>query len=626
MEVTYAVILSLLQITRSSSSLLLNSQQPPNSDLSEVIGDIIEHYFTDDRLLPVIQHIKLDQVIKYLNSKLYIPIVLVNNSNNQWKANSDSFHHKGHQFLLLGHDDKTFSHSLNLLINSTMWNSRARYLVVLKNRNKRTLESVIQGSASRFINNIIFVQEDASIGQTQSNNNLVYNVYTYFPFSEEKCADHSAGYLLDQWQNGEFIQGNELFSNKMLNLYQCPLRISMFDFPPMVILKKTEDGKLIGSGFENQIIFAASSKLNFTPQLTTPSDGLRWGIVASNGTGNGLLGDLLYRKADIGIGGVAINKDRYTYLDMTNTYHTACYTWSVPKAMLYPQWMSLILPYTLQIWALVFTSSIFTIIALVMVNVVRIDKVNAEKIPDVVFLVFAIFCSESVPQTPKSSRGRLIFVSYLWFCLIVISAYVSSLVSHLTIPKYMKDIDSLKELLDSTLSYGGHPNFLKLFRSEDETITKIMSNYIPDRNISKILDRVAKQRDFAMPYNKDSLIFTSLMKNYLGGKQSPLVHIVSGCTLTATLHAVLRKNSPYLKVFNDVVVHLTEGGIIQQWIIDLTRKDEIEFVEGTDKTTTVITVAELTGAFAILGLGLSFSTFVYLFSQLRLKLARAKSS
>lgn len=596
--------MTLLPVIEGKSSLLV-----------DVVENIMKYHFTNDRLLVIIGLMEdsqvLTNILRNIRSNFLLPILLLKDHKLP-SNNIQSFHYKSQQYILLVEEVNCFVDLFNNLSNLSIWNSKAKFLVITKFIKVQTMKSIFEEAAFRFVTNIIVVKEDKHDSNPKEKS--VFSVYTYFPFSEGNCVYSGDVVLLDQWKYGHFVQGNQLYPHKQINLYQCPLTICTFDFPPMLILKNNTDTNFTLDGAEGRILSVAAAAMNFTPRITKPSDGRRWGIVYQNGSADGLVGDLIRRQADIGIAFLSLSKDRYELLEMTNMYLVGCFTWVVPKAQFYPHWMHLILPFSLQMWICVITSTLVTILGLILVNSAQ---THSNEISNICLDVFSITCLLSVPKPPTFSRSRIIFILYVWVCLIVMTGYTSCLVSHLTIPKRMKDIDSLEDILDSQLTVGGHPNFHKIFNSSDVTVKKIMSKFVSGRDNIKLLKRIAEQRDFAMPFNKDNLLYICRKLKYLGSETELLVHILPGCTLTYSVHTMFTKDSPFAEKYNDVTVRLMESGFIEKWVGDFKKGEQNYFTRTTENETDYseksLNAEKMTGSFIPLIIGLSLSTLVHIF-------------
>lgn len=89
-------------------------------------------------------------------------------------------------------------------------------------------------------------------------------LYTFFPYTPEHCASVEP-IVYDRFENGTFAYNVTLFPDKMTNLFQCPLMISTYNFPPLVILKPQPNHSFYIDGIEGTVFRSISMNLNFTP-------------------------------------------------------------------------------------------------------------------------------------------------------------------------------------------------------------------------------------------------------------------------------------------------------------------------------------------------------------------------
>jgi len=102
------------------------------------------------------------------------------------------------------------------------------------------------------------------------------NAYTYRPFSYYGCNKLGRPFLLDQWVNGQFRVGADLFSSKPKtgNMLGCPLRCAGNEHPPDSVLRPG-DGTAkhplwTMSGVGGKVLEIVARYMNFTPIVMSP--------------------------------------------------------------------------------------------------------------------------------------------------------------------------------------------------------------------------------------------------------------------------------------------------------------------------------------------------------------------
>ncbi|XP_055633899.1 uncharacterized protein LOC129774215 [Toxorhynchites rutilus septentrionalis] len=120
--------------------------------------------------------------------------------------------------------------------------------------------------------------------------------------------------LLDVFdvENKTFRYEQVLFLDKISNMLGKSVRLATVNFPPLVILRKSESGNPLVragnqiyemSGNDGLLVVEFCRRYNCTVELII-DDANMWGTIEKNKTGNGILGNLAKRRADVGIGGM----------------------------------------------------------------------------------------------------------------------------------------------------------------------------------------------------------------------------------------------------------------------------------------------------------------------------------
>jgi hypothetical protein len=120
--------------------------------------------------------------------------------------------------------------------------------------------------------------------------------------------------LLDTWvSNKGFLQGANLFPDKMHNLMGKPFYITTLPYAPFVVLD-IESEPPIYDGFEFRIVKEFTRKHQMTIVGVYDLDNW-WGEIWENGSGNGLSGLVAGDKADVAFAAVYLWVDEYRFTD-----------------------------------------------------------------------------------------------------------------------------------------------------------------------------------------------------------------------------------------------------------------------------------------------------------------------
>lgn len=88
-------------------------------------------------------------------------------------------------------------------------------------------------------------------------------LYTFFPYSEQHC-EEAHPILRNYFQNKSFALSLPHFPQKFLNFHQCPLLMSTYHVPPLMLLSGLENRTNSPDGVAGNLYKEISRKLNFT--------------------------------------------------------------------------------------------------------------------------------------------------------------------------------------------------------------------------------------------------------------------------------------------------------------------------------------------------------------------------
>ncbi|KAL0278995.1 UNVERIFIED_CONTAM: hypothetical protein PYX00_000648 [Menopon gallinae] len=201
---------------------------------------------------------------------------------------------------------------------------------------------------------------------------------------------------------------------------------------------------------------------------------------------------------------------------------------------------------------------------------------------------------------------RIAVISWIIFTFIITVAYRSSMGSKLTVPTPDPDINTFKDLLKSHLELTGYNNMLRLMQYNDsEPEIKLMAERftVTYFDIDQAVHDIARLRNIAYVRHVSTFVYYSLKSDVARGH----IHVLEDCIYRYYPMFVMKRNSPFTKRTNRIILSLYESGIIKYWkswyMYDLPKKPN---------TFEKLSLEHTFGMFFIIlmGYGLAFAFFI----------------
>ncbi|KAK7075130.1 hypothetical protein SK128_022992, partial [Halocaridina rubra] len=304
------------------------------------------------------------------------------------------------------------------------------------------------------------------------------HVYTNNPYAP---STESWLNFLMVWRGGSLSISTNLFPDKLRNFHGHKMKVVAFHFPPRIFLVK-KHGITQVYGVDIEVLKALSKALNFSLSYSRPSDNEMWGWDQGNGSWTGLMGDLQYRKADIGVADLYIMENYFTIIDMSIEYDIEylCFVNLVPGPL--PQWMALGLPFLLESWIAVCITIVAGMIFIVLLRYCGYfsgrDEVQWFNSPsNTSLLLFSIVLNNAWTRGPSTSHMRIFLTLWSVAFFILASAYRGNLISYLTVPLEQPPIDTHKQLYEKGTDVGSMGNtFKNLMEKNADPYVRLLAN------------------------------------------------------------------------------------------------------------------------------------------------------
>lgn len=306
----------------------------------------------------------------------------------------------------------------------------------------------------------------------QSNNvNVMFDdgtgdilVKTFIPFSDKNCSNTSP-VLINKFVN-ETFSSDDFFPNKMLNLHNCPIRVTLSNSSePAVIAQLLPNGTYKLSGSDIKIIQAISENLNFSLNFTFIGSE---SFIYEKGARKSVLSMIDDGEADLSISDWWLKFDRMKVLDTTIPYHNDKMVMVIPRGQSFTSIDKLILPFDPLVWVLVLAVFIigFTVISIVR----RRSKVTQNFVFGLKFRhpylnMIIGFVGGTQPVLPKRNFARFLLMTFLMYSLVMRTLYQGSYYKILKSNKNHKIVQSIDEMIEKDFKFYLPPDIADMFRA-----------------------------------------------------------------------------------------------------------------------------------------------------------------
>ncbi|PSN38712.1 Ionotropic receptor 473 [Blattella germanica] len=602
-------ILLLLVLKGCIKPLPLDLVSPVEDSLSRCIAKIANEYFNRD--LPTALFIPyreydshsyistnnshVDYLVQSLHQRIDHPLVMLDYHNNP-----QSLHQKvklGSYIIILSGEvgsyiDMAIYVILKIYEVAREMSASGRLLIATTGSPTFERDGIV-GGLLRLIWKILQISEAIvllpNIESTSVHDDVI-EVYKWFPEEQDDPCMLSLNpfVLLDIWilKGDQFSRGKKLFQTDLItDMRGCTLNLSFLNYPPLVY---TQDDVYVIGPLIDQI------------KLIIEAINLRLKIFRRNFT------DFTNMKLPISLLNVKDN-DFLTYGDcvVTYPYFKQNLKWVVPAGAPVPRWRGLIKIFNPLLWfCVVATFLIGSTTSWLLLNQNRQSQTYISALLD----TLRTYVVAAISDRYKGTVASTFFVLWLFYCLIINTAYQSALISFLADPGRDEPIKTIAELHNSGLHLMSR---VFILNEELENIGET-EHYSGCTNQSHCLTRIAQNRDTALL--DDELLLGLVINKYFGTETNRyLLHIIEEIaykfyfTITVYSHGCL-----IFKRMEQLIHRVWSAGLIIRYFNDFYKIQRTAFYEVLNDDPYVITLSHLQGGFYFLICGLFVSTIVFL--------------
>ncbi|EAT48971.1 AAEL000007-PA [Aedes aegypti] len=533
----------------------------------------------------------------------------------------DSIENGCQSFIITQQASQTFLDDFNFLHDRTITQHSNKKIIILidSQTSEMATDQIFQHDAIHDIPQLLLL-----IPKGQDRIDLMTNRFVTQDHHHELI-------LLDRFvpSLGTFMYASDLFPNKLHDLEGRFLRLALFKYHPYTIWNEVssidesnanyeQKPTLSIDGTESRIFLEFCSTFNCSLDISLDEAG-EWGEIFDNRTGNGIIGAVVERRADIGVGALYSWHHESIYLSLSKPISRTGVTCITPKPRLLSGWLIPILPFSQNLWIAVLSTflcmSCFSLFVNYMVDNVLNKENRRVDLCESFMIIGSIFILQSVLLRINRSKlvSQLIVMGSLLFVgLMIGNLYSGGLSSIMTIPRYEPPVDTLEDLANSNLPWAStHDAWIfSILMATQPTIIRILHNF--QTHPKEVLHKHTKQLDMA--YSVERLPYGHFaIGEYIDEEASHKFHLMKEDIYWENCVAMSTKTWPMMDQLDQLILIIFQSGIQRYWELQVVSKyenDEVQLAIATSRHPEndgpiVLQLSHLLGAFLMLGFGLA---------------------
>uniref|UniRef100_A0AAX7UMC3 Glutamate receptor n=1 Tax=Astatotilapia calliptera TaxID=8154 RepID=A0AAX7UMC3_ASTCA len=394
-------------------------------------------------------------------------------------------------------------------------------------------------------------------------------------------------------------------------------------------VKNTSGGAYIKQcckGFCIDILKKIARNVKFTYDLYLVTNGKHGKKI--NNVWNGMVGEVVYKKAEMAVGSLTINEERSEAIDFSVPFVETGISVMVSRSNGTVSPSAFLEPFSASVWVMMFVMLlIVTAIAVFLFEFVSPLGFNRNlaqgkdphgpsfTIGKAIWLLWGLVFNNSVPvQNPRGTTSKFIVSVWAFFAVIFLASYTANLAAFMIQEEFVDQVTGLSDKkFQSPYSYsppfrfGTVPN-----GSTERNIRKNypdMHQYMTKYHQTGVVDALVSLKTGKL----DAFIYDAAVLNYMAGRDDgcKLVTIGSGYIFATTGYGIaLQKGSYWKRLVDLAILSIIGDGEMEeleaQWLTGICHNEKNEVMSSQ------LDVDNMAGVFYMLAtaMGLSILTFI----------------
>uniref|UniRef100_A0A8C4HCP4 Glutamate receptor n=1 Tax=Dicentrarchus labrax TaxID=13489 RepID=A0A8C4HCP4_DICLA len=379
-------------------------------------------------------------------------------------------------------------------------------------------------------------------------------------------------------------------------------------------------------GFCIDILKKIARNVKFTYDLYLVTNGKHGKKI--NNVWNGMVGEVVYKKAVMAVGSLTINEERSEVIDFSVPFVETGISVMVSRSNGTVSPSAFLEPFSASVWVMMFVMLlIVTAIAVFLFEFVSPLGFNRNlaqgkdphgpsfTIGKAIWLLWGLVFNNSVPvQNPKGTTSKFIVSVWAFFAVIFLASYTANLAAFMIQEEFVDQVTGLSDKkFQSPNSYS--PPFRFGTVPNGSTERNIRKNY-PDMHqyMTKYHQSGVQDALVSLKTGKlDAFIYDAAVLNYMAGRDDgcKLVTIGSGYIFATTGYGIaLQKGSYWKRLVDLAILGIIGDGEMEeleaQWLTGICHNEKNEVMSSQ------LDVDNMAGVFYMLAtaMGLSILTFI----------------
>ncbi|XP_018578369.1 glutamate receptor ionotropic, kainate 2-like isoform X2 [Anoplophora glabripennis] len=403
---------------------------------------------------------------------------------------------------------------------------------------------------------------------------------------------------------------------------------------PYVMLKPQPN--LVGNdrfeGFCIDLLKEIASMVSFEYRIVLVPDGKYGAFDFETGEWNGIVRQLMDKKADLAVGSMTINYARESVIDFTKPFMNLGISilFKVPESQ-QARLFSFMNPLAMDIW--LYVLSAYVLVSITMFVVARFSPYewhnphpceidndlvkNQFSLANSFWFTIGTLMQQGSDLNPKATSTRIVGGIWWFFTLIIISSYTANLAAFLTVERMITPIENAEDLAGQTeIPYGTleSGSTMTFFRDSMIETYKKMWRFMENRKPSVFVSTYEEGIQRVLQGNY-AFLMESTMLDFIVQRDCNLTQI--GGLLDSKGYGIATPmGSPWRDKISLAILELQEKGEIQM-LYDKWWKNTGETCtrneKGKESKANSLGVDNIGGVFVVLLCGLAFAVIIAIF-------------